>query len=78
MKQGVHKVTVAQDFPICKTSPLKSPQQQVLTFTEMAHTNASFIVHSLFIYNKNLNEELSLSQRTKKKVSVPCACKSLC
>lgn len=69
IKQADHQVTKPQNFPIYKTGLLKSLQQQVLTFTEMAHTVASsFIVHSVCTYNKNLNEQLSLSRPTEKKV----------
>lgn len=74
MKQADHQVTEAQNFPILnfhfyQISLLKSQQQQVLTFTENGpHSCNTFIVHSICTYNKNLNEQLSLSQPTKKKV----------
>ncbi len=43
MKQGDHQVTEAQNFPIYKSSLLKSLQQHVLTFTAMAHTIAAHL-----------------------------------
>lgn len=43
MKKGDHRETEAQNFSIYKSSPLKSLQQQVLTFTEMAHTVAAHL-----------------------------------
>lgn len=75
--KGDHQVTEAKNFPILNfhKNPAATSSQ---IYRNGPHSCSSFIVHSICTYNKNLNEQLSLSQPTKKKVFLPLAFKSLC